>query len=301
MSSSVFTVEAAPVVITGSDEPPAEDGWRSGGLPALRAELDRIDDAMHDLLMQRAEVVEHVGRSGKPAAFRPGREASIIRRLLGRHRGALPPVTLVRIWRELLAGTTAMQGGLSVTVCEGEAGGPLVRLAREHFGALTPLRAHMSPEQALAEVGAGRASVAVMRFPSDLNDWWVAMLHQDPRLYVIGCLPFWQPLSEGLAAVQAVVVASTMPDASEADQSLLGLTCDSHVMKAGLADALAASGLSAEMVATARRDGSPAVDVLAQVEGLLSQDDGRMRRGALQRYRPVVLGGYAVPVAGVAP
>ena len=71
----------------GEEAPAPQDGWRTGGLPALRAELDRIDNAMHDLLMQRAEVVEHVARSGKPAAFRPGREASIIRRLLRRHHG----------------------------------------------------------------------------------------------------------------------------------------------------------------------------------------------------------------------
>ena len=35
------------------------------GLAALRAEIDRIDDALHDLLMQRAEVVTKVAVSGK--------------------------------------------------------------------------------------------------------------------------------------------------------------------------------------------------------------------------------------------
>ncbi len=102
MSSPVPTVEASGE----KEEPTSEDGWRNGGLPALRAELDRIDDAIQDLLIRRAGVVEHVARSGKPAAFRPGREASIIRRLLHRHQGSLPSVALVRIWRELLAGTT---------------------------------------------------------------------------------------------------------------------------------------------------------------------------------------------------
>src|SRR6202012_4178916 len=109
MSSSVPTINDAPAASapteTGGKEPAPNDGWRPGGLPALRAELDKIDNTLHDLLMQRAEIVEYVARSGKPAAFRPGREASIERRLLGRHRGALPPVALVRIWRELLAGT----------------------------------------------------------------------------------------------------------------------------------------------------------------------------------------------------
>ena len=93
MSNSVSTIDDAAdgprPKASGNDARDAEDGWRTGGLPALRAELDRIDNTIHDLLMQRAGVVEYVARSGKPAAFRPGREASIIRRLLGRHHGSL--------------------------------------------------------------------------------------------------------------------------------------------------------------------------------------------------------------------
>ena len=55
--------------------------------PRCARELDRIDDQLHALLMQRALVVEQVATSGKRGAFRPGREASIIRRLLRRHGG----------------------------------------------------------------------------------------------------------------------------------------------------------------------------------------------------------------------
>src|ERR1700712_5011329 len=140
MSIPVFTVD--DIQASGEEEPAPRDGWRAASLPALRAELDRIDNPVHDLLMQRAEIVEHVARSGKPAAFRPGREASIIRRLLARHQGSLPPVAVVRIWRELLAGTTSMQGGFSLAVCDTDNGGPLTQLAREHFGALTPMRSY---------------------------------------------------------------------------------------------------------------------------------------------------------------
>ena len=72
-----------------SEAPPSEDGWRPD-LAVLRARLDDLDDKMHDLLMERALVIESVARSGKPAAFRPGREAAILRRLLARHTGKLP-------------------------------------------------------------------------------------------------------------------------------------------------------------------------------------------------------------------
>jgi chorismate mutase len=93
MSSPSQVTDAPVPQEEGGDAIASPDGWRdseSRGLTALRAELDGIDDALHDLLMRRAGVVERVARAGKRGALRPGREAVIIRRLLGRHHGGLP-------------------------------------------------------------------------------------------------------------------------------------------------------------------------------------------------------------------
>ncbi|HET6307646.1 MAG TPA: chorismate mutase [Rhodopila sp.] len=302
MSSSLSPVHeaqaASGAAATEREAPTSQDGWRTGGLPALRAELDRIDDAVHDLLMQRAEIVEYVARAGKPAAFRPGREASILRRLLARHHGAMPQVALVRIWRELLAGSTSMQGGFSLAVCDTEHGAPLTQLAREHFGALTPLRTYGSAGQALADVSQGSASVAVLPYPSDVDNWWVALLHHEPRLHIVARLPFWKPRPDGFPAEQALVVASTPPDASEADQSCLGLECDSDISRARLSAELAAAGLKPETMALARQPGSPFAHALVEIEGYLTDDDARLAQLGSVFPRKIVLGSYAVPIAG---
>ena len=302
MSSPVSTADdvsaASRSADAGDGEATAQDGWRGGGLSALRAELDRIDDAVHDLLMQRAEVVEHVARSGKPAAFRPGREASIIRRLLGRHRGALPAVSLVRVWRELLAGTTTMQGKFSIAVSDGDPGVPLTQLAREHFGALTPLRAYGSAGQALVDVSQGAASVAVLPYPSESNNWWVALLHHEPRLHVIGRLPFWKPRPDGAPVAQALVVAAAAADASEDDQSLLGLECDGDVSRARLSSELAGAGLKPLTMVLVRHPGSTIANVLVEIEGFLSDDDARLGKLGSVLRRPIVLGTYAASIGG---
>jgi chorismate mutase len=304
MSSSVSPVDvstaAAAPAPSGTDEPPSPDGWRSGGLPALRAELDRIDNAIHGLLMQRAEVVEHVARSGKPAAFRPGREASIIRRLLERHRGSLPPAAVVRIWRELLAGTTSMQGGFSLSVCDLGDGAALTQLAREHFGGLTPLRVHGNAGQAMVDVSQGIASVAVLPFPSDSDTWWVSLLHHEPRLFIIARLPFWNARPEGAPMAQALVVASTPPDESGNDRSFLGLECDNDISRTRLSSELLAAGMKAETMLLLRLQGSPMSNVLVEVDGYLTDDDPRLSRLGPVLRRPVVVGSYAVPVGGAA-
>ena len=315
-SSSVAASPAAGPAESGSasEPPPAPEHWR-GDLAALRGELDRIDDALHDLLLRRAGIVAQVAAT-KPngtSPLRPGREAAIIRRLLARHSGPLPAQAVVRIWREMLAATTAMQGPFSIAVCEPGPGGGFVQAAREQFGALTPLRAHGSAAQAIADVSAGRTAVAVLPLPNDtepLRDaWWTWLLHTDsPRIHIVGRLPFWSRRAEGAADAPAFVVAGVAPDPSGRDRSLIGLELDRDVSRARLATALAAAAfeLDASVPGGAipggvilRRDpDAPVALALVEVTGYVADDDPRLARLAAALRPPVVLGAYAVPIEG---
>jgi chorismate mutase / prephenate dehydratase len=302
MSSSA-RIDTPPAPAPEAEDPPPQDGW-PGGLSALRAELDRIDDQLHALLMQRARVVELVATSGKPGAFRPGREASIVRRLLRRHHGALPAQALVRIWRELLAGTTAMQGPFTVAVCEADAGAGFIQTAREHFGSLTPLHVHRSPAQVMAEVSGGSAAVGVLPYPTETESprgaWWTALLqHDEPRIHVAARLPFWTRRSEGAPNVQSLVIAAIAPDASGRDRSLLGLELDRDVRRARLTQALIGAGLPPCAVILRRDRGGSVAQALVEVDGYLAHDDPRLAKLPMLLRRPVVLGAYAVPVGGV--
>ncbi len=286
-----------------ADAPAPQDGWRSD-LTSLRAELDGIDDAIHDLLMRRAEVVGVLAASRlktQGAALRPGREAQIIRRLLARHHGKLPPASVVRIWRELLAATTAMQGAHVIAVCETDPGGGTTQAAREHFGALTAMRVHSSPAQALADVSSGHASAAVLPMPSETETsraaWWTALLHKDePRIHVIARLPFWAPRPEGAPALPAMVIAAFPPDPSGADRSLLGLEMSLDVSRARLTGAVIAAGLRPEQIILRRDQGAQVAHALVEVDGAVAEDDSRLDAIAALLRRPIVLGFYAVPV-----
>jgi chorismate mutase/prephenate dehydratase len=302
-------IRMSSTVSANSAPPPADSASRR--LAALRAELDRIDDAVHDLLMQRAEVVAEVATTGKGrVALRAGREASIIRRLLARHDGQLPRQSLVRLWRELLAATTAMQGPYIIAVCDTDPSGGFTQAAREHFGALTPLHVHRSPAQALAEIAAGTASVAVLPLPQESeaarDAWWTALLQKDePRIHVLARLPFWAPRPEGATAVQALVVGAVAPDATENDCSLLGMELALDVSRARLTAALTVAGFEPGTIILRRDPGASVAHALAEIAGHVTEADPRLDalQSGLPRavlHRPVVLGAYAVPVGGAA-
>lgn len=271
-------------------------------LAALRAALDDIDNTIHDLLIRRARIVEQVALSGKPAAFRPGREADIVRRLVTRHTGALPAQTLFRMWRELLAGTTGMQSRVIVAVCDAGPGAVITQLAREHFGTLTPLRTHASPAQALNDVTSGTATVAILPLPNEADAardaWWTTLANRTPRLHVIARLPFWAPRTEGAPMAQALVIATTPPDASADDRSLLVVELDSDVSRDRLAHSLTAAGLAPNQIVLRRDPEAPAAIALVETNGHVQDNDPRLTTlvGAVRR--AVVLGGYAEPMQG---
>lgn len=299
MSSTPKLLDPSPVPMTD--------------LAGLRAELDGIDGAIHDLLMRRAEVVSHVaalGARGK-VPFRPGREAQILRRLLRRHSGPLAPRLLVRLWRELFAATTAMQGPFVITVCEAEPEqsphAQYVQTAREHFGALTPLRVHRSPAQAIGEVSAGLATAAVLPMPVEEEAigtaWWTALLHRDePRIHVVARLPFWATRPEGAPQVQALVVAAAAPDPSDdglgTDRSLLGLELPLEMSRARLSTALTTAGFAQGSTILRRDTGAQVAHALVEVEGYVTEADPRLAALPDLLRPPVVLGAYAVPLDG---
>lgn len=282
-----------------SSPDPTDDA--AATLVGLRAEINRLDDAIHDLLMARADVVAQVSAQGGKGrvALRPGREAAILRRLLLRHRGPLPRRAVVRVWRELLAATTSMQGPYAITACEAEPGTGFAQCAREHFGALTPLRVHRSPAQAIAEVSAGTATAAVLPLPAEeeAQPWWTSLLHRsDPRIHVVGRLPFWGPRTEGAPRIQALVVAAVPPDPSGEDRSLIALELPPGHSRARLAAALAAAGLGLGGTLLRRDPRVPMAQALVDVDGFVTDGDPRLAALTDALRPPLVLGAYAVPV-----
>src|SRR5216683_8084320 len=153
-------------------------------LTGLRRRLDEIDDRVHDLLVDRAEIVSLVAASkkdGNQPSFQPAREAEIIRRLVGRHHGAFPAATLVRMWREMLAATVRLQSPFSIAVfAPGDRQG-FWDLARDHYGSNTPMAAYDGADQVIRAVADGAASAGVLPMPqeSEPDPWWRHLLLTD--------------------------------------------------------------------------------------------------------------------------
>jgi chorismate mutase len=161
-------------------------------LADLRRDIDRIDASMHALLMDRGEIIDRliaVKRAQETgSAFRPGREAAMMREIIARHRGILPVDIVESIWRVIIATFTHVQAPYSVHGDTSLGGGVMRDVARFHFGFVVPYETHEDAGSVIAAVAASRGDLGLVPAAA-LGAWWRALeAPEAPK--VIARLPF---------------------------------------------------------------------------------------------------------------
>ncbi len=273
-------------------------------LEDLRRSIDRIDNALHDLLMERAAIVEQVGvlkGSQNLALLSPGREAEIIRRLLSRHRGPFPRPTLVRLWREMISGMIGVQSPLTVAVFMPDRGTGYLELARDQYGHGTQMTPWRSPGQVVHAVAEGAAQIGVLPMPDrdEAEGWWISLTGDSAALpKIIGRLPFAGPGQGRGDGIEALAVGLLTPAATGYDRSWLAVETVPDISRARLRSVLAAAGIEPTQLSSTQKSEDSWLH-LVEIAGHMTNDDPRLARlmdGRQTVLRAVVLGGYPVPL-----
>ena len=274
-----------------TDTPKSPESKAVPTLDELRQKIDRIDETVHRALIERSEIVEAliaVKRTDKPgAAFRPGREMDMMRRLVARHRGSLPITTVEHLWREIIATFTHMQAPFDVVV---EPGSALRDVARFYFGFTVGFRDVDGKPAVIDKVRAGEGSVlgvvGVERKPE--TAWWLPLSLDGVQ--VIARLPVI--VEEGRpAAADAFVLSMPLMDTTVPDLKLVAL----YAAKAdGVGAAIA--GLGGSVVSEVNENGR--CEILAAVP--FSVSEATLGKLATREDNPIscrgAVGGYWTPI-----
>jgi chorismate mutase len=288
-----------------SDETPpnASEAERAASLADVRVEIDAVDDNIHTLLMRRAELVQQVVATKRlpdgslpKGAYRPAREASIIRRLHGRNRGPLPFGMVFSFWRQMIGAFTAMQTPVTVSV-QAQAGqddrSDLIGLTREHFGAGAAITGRESFGRVARDMEQDKSTIGVAsaRFEGEREGaWWTACMSQNESTpHVIAALPFYGAEIAGYCLSRAPL------EASESDETLLAVQFDTMMSRSGIASALS----------KAKIDGTPLHTTqdmaLIRVAGFHAAANAPMHRDVadalnVMASRIAVVGAYPTPI-----
>ena len=190
-------------------------------LEAIRREIDSIDDEILQLLERRFAATGRVKATkthdGSIAAspFRPAREATMLRRLIGQAGTAVSPEVLVRLWRVILSASTQLQAPVTVHLDVALGHDPVSRLMiGQHFCGMK-VGVHGSPADALAALRTAQGDVAILGTGSDWAQAFSPAAKGSPS--VIGTLP----VISGGSPPQFLVFGHAEPQASGDDETLI--------------------------------------------------------------------------------
>jgi chorismate mutase len=240
-------------------------------LNTLRTRIDALDAQMHQLLMERGEIIDALIETKKSretgSAFRPAREASMMRMLAERHHGSLPLETVEGIWRTMIGTFTWLQMPYGVHADTSLGASVIQDVARFHFGFSPALSYHKTPQDVINAVRLSMGDVGIIRFePHAISPWWTALVGEDaPK--IIARLPFIERSQDSLrthpVGTSAFVISNPLNEGIAPDSVLFSLVL--------------AAPLRADHVARLRDKGCEVVCHAIYQEGVCVLIDGDCR------------------------
>jgi len=130
-------------------------------LERLRGEIDRLNDSLLETLNERAKLARAVGMLKAGQAYRPEREAQVLRRVKERNAGPLSDETVALLFREIMSACLALERPITVAYL-GPKGTFSERAVLKHFGMAAEALACTSIDEVFRAVESGTADFGVV-------------------------------------------------------------------------------------------------------------------------------------------
>jgi chorismate mutase/prephenate dehydratase len=132
-----------------------------GEIERLREAIDRLNDEILEKLNERARLARAVGMLKVGQAYRPEREAQVLRRVKERNQGPLSDETVALLFREIMSACLALERPITVAYL-GPRGTFSERATLKHFGLAAEALATPSIDEVFRAVESGAADFGVI-------------------------------------------------------------------------------------------------------------------------------------------
>ena len=130
-------------------------------LERLRGEIDRVDERLLTALNERARLAREIGTLKVGQAYRPEREAQVLRRIKERNPGPLAAETVALLFREIMSACLALERPITVAYL-GPKGTFSERATVKQFGLAADAMPMPSIDEVFRAVESGAADFAVV-------------------------------------------------------------------------------------------------------------------------------------------
>ncbi len=185
-------------------------------LSQLRESIDGLDNEILQALARRMRLSDRViAAKNGVAAFRPGREAALVRRLVAKVKADglnIAPEVILCVWRQIMAASLGRQDGEMVCGIHHDA----LPAAAWHMGSAVSAFVDNDIARLIETLAAGQCRYALVPARDDNNRDLLACLDQHHHLKIIARTPLYN-----MRAVHpAFIIADHLPDSSGDDISL---------------------------------------------------------------------------------
>lgn len=131
-------------------------------LRQFRNQIDALDQRLVKLISARARFAQRIGRiKGESSAYRPEREAQVLRGVIAANRGPLPDTALARLFSEVMSACRSLEESMTVAYL-GPQGTFSQEAAAKQFGAGASLAACPSIDEVFRQVETGVVGYGVV-------------------------------------------------------------------------------------------------------------------------------------------
>jgi chorismate mutase / prephenate dehydratase len=270
----------------------------------IRDRLDRIDNTLLDLLMERTKIIEEAGQLKRTymneddCYITSAREADMVKTLAYKVHGSFPKEAVVNIWRNIIAASCSVEVPLSLSVYHPDNDLKCLVEARNYFGTFSHSSMRRNVRSVIEDVETNRAVIGVL--PLVYNEqfkWWSYLAEKNSDLRVFACLPFVTNRN-CLEDTNIVAIARIANEKSKEDKSLMTLEVSNRISSDQIIFELSDMGFVMKLLANKVLPSKKNV-YLIEFDGYLSANDQSMVRSHLQKSfeaKVFGLGNYATPV-----
>ena len=185
-------------------------------LSQLRESIDVLDDEILKALAQRMKLSDQVvAAKNGVAAFRPGREAALVRQLVAKGKADgldIAPEVILCVWRQIMAASLGRQDGELACGVHHDA----MPAAAWHMGSAFSAFVDNDIARLIEALAAGQCRYALVPARDDNNRELLACLDQHHHLKIIARTPLYSMQT----VHPAFIIADYLPDSSGDDISL---------------------------------------------------------------------------------
>src|ERR1700730_17748668 len=193
-----------------------QNALRQAGNPASLAIMTTKPrlETLADIIIE-IDRIDAAPRQGGGPAFRPGREADMMRGLVSRHQGLLPLDTVEGIWRIIISTFTFVQANYSVHADISGGDAPMRDCCRFHFGFTVPYVTHQGAARVIEAVARSGGDLGMVGARAPAGPWWRGLIEPEaPK--IIARLPFVER-PDHPAGMPVFVIAQPLAEAAARD------------------------------------------------------------------------------------